>query len=125
MRYDNKNFRDTKLASIVFNFSFKYHIMFMISACPPGYTGNACSMSCPPTVYGQGCQYSCGTCSPCHHVHGCPLYLSMCRLFVLLYILIWKTSSIPVIIQRKVSKRNSKNLPKCIIINVNLQNNVQ
>lgn len=35
--------------------------------------------------------------------------------------MIWKTSSIPVIIQRKVSKRNSKNLRKCIIMNLNLQ----
>ncbi|XP_078314893.1 uncharacterized protein LOC144619774 [Crassostrea virginica] len=42
--------------------------------CPPGYTGNACSMPCPPELYGQACQYSCGTCSPCHHVYGCPLY---------------------------------------------------
>lgn len=49
-------------------------------------------------------------------------YIPVCADFlVLLYILIWKTSSIPVIIQRKVNKRNSKNWRKCIIINVNLQ----
>ena len=59
--------------------------MFMISGCPPGYTGNACSMPCPPPSYGEGCEQSCGSCLPCHHVNGCLLYPGMCRLFLLLY----------------------------------------
>nr|XP_022292887.1 uncharacterized protein LOC111103737 [Crassostrea virginica] len=42
--------------------------------CPPGFTDDVCKKHCPPPSYGERCKYSCGSCSPCHHVYGCPLY---------------------------------------------------
>ncbi|XP_078314880.1 uncharacterized protein LOC111103737 [Crassostrea virginica] len=42
--------------------------------CPPGFTGDACEKPCAPSSYGEGCKYNCRSCSPCHHVYGCPLH---------------------------------------------------
>ncbi|XP_078314889.1 uncharacterized protein LOC144619773 [Crassostrea virginica] len=46
--------------------------------CPPGYTGNSCSIPCPSPSYGLRCQYLCQTCSTsCHHVKGCLVFASL------------------------------------------------